>query len=168
MAVRLAFGCECRVGKDTACEYLERKLGGVTYRFAEGVYAIGEFIQTYLGRERKKDPALLQFIGMGLRNVYGEDVWVERLERKIDAANPFENIYIADMRFPNEADMLRRKGFVTVRVVRNNRPIDRDPNHPSEISLVNYPFDEVVINDGTLEEFYQKIDKIVAKYASRR
>lgn len=160
--LRIAFGSQMRVGKDTACAWLLERYGGKSLRFAEGVYDIGDLIQKYFDKPRVKDGPLLQMIGLGLREVYGKDVWVNRVESQI-AANPDSNLFACDMRFPNEADMLRKHGFTLVRLTRRDRPIDRDPNHPSETSLNDYQFDLVIENDGTVEELYAKLDALVER-----
>jgi len=155
--IRIAFGHQARTGKDTACEYLSKTFGGETLRFASGVYDVAGLMQDYFGKDRAKDTHLLQMIGLGLRDVYGSDVWVDRVSRAIEALPPDTNIYIPDVRFPNEADMLRKCGFKIVKLTRRDRPIDRDPNHPSETSLADYPFDLVIENDGTIDDFYRKV-----------
>lgn len=163
--LRIAFGSQMRVGKDSSCDYLVERYGGKRLRFAAGVYDIADLIQGYFGKPHVKDAPLLQMVGLGLREVYGKDVWVNRVESQI-AEDPTSNLFACDMRFPNEADMLRKHGFTLVRLTRRDRPIDRDPNHPSETSLNDYPFDIVIENNGTIEELYAKLDNLVARLQS--
>ena len=40
---------------------------------------------------------------------------------------------------------------------------DRDPSHKSEVDLDDWEFDEVIINDGTIEELCEKIDRVYQK-----
>lgn len=161
--LRIAFGHKARSGKDTSAEYIVGNYGGVSLRFAEGVYDIAFDIQRRLGIVPRKDPALLQWVGDGLRKLYGANVWCDRVERQIEGNSAY-NIVIADMRYPNEAEMLRRKGFTLINITRKDRPIDRDPNHSSEVALDNYPhYDYVIANDGTVEDLYAKLDDVVAK-----
>jgi dephospho-CoA kinase len=158
--LRIAFGSQMRCGKDTACNYLIKTRSGHKLQFARGVYEISEMIQKYFGKPEIKDPKLLQFIGLGLRDVYGLDIWASAVEKEILEKNNM-NLFICDLRFPNEAEMLKQHGFILVRITRKNRIIDRDPNHPSETSLNNYKFDHVIENDGTLEELYAKLENII-------
>lgn len=168
--LRIAFGNKARVGKDSACDYLIEKYGGEKLRFATPVYGLAGAIQDFMGLPRKKDPALLQWVGVGMRQLYGDNVWSSIVRKHIDViahnapsdnGESSRNIFVADMRFINEADMLREAGFVLVRIDRPDRPIDRDPNHISETELDNYKFDYVVENNGSLEAFYRSIEGLM-------
>lgn len=167
MALRIAFSGKARSGKDTAAEWCVERYGGVTLRFAQGVYEVGGLIQKYFGLEQKKDPALLQMIGLGLRGVYGDDVWVNALKSRIAGLPEDTNIYVADVRFPNEVLALQQLGFTVVRIERQDRPIDRDPNHPSETALDNYPFTHTIFNNSTISQFRDAVDTIVQVVRSR-
>ena len=37
-SLRIAFGCQARVGKDTACNYLREKYGGSVHHFSDPLY----------------------------------------------------------------------------------------------------------------------------------
>ena len=157
---RIAFGHQARVGKDSACNYLSSKFqNSIIIRFASPVYNIAEQIQMQLNKSLEKNPRLLQLIGLGLREVYGDDIWSSQVESQIQSLTT-QNIFIPDLRFKNEADMLKKHGFLLVKIIRKNREIDRDPRHKSEIDLEDYPFDLVIENDGTINEFYNKLDKL--------
>ncbi len=162
--IRIAFGHQSRVGKDTAADYICNTYGANTCRFSSGIYHIAESIQAYLGRDKVKDPGLLQFLGEGLRQHYGDDVWVNPARESIcDLMQllPQSNITVTDLRHINEAEMLTELGFITVKIVRPDCVIDRDPNHISETALANYNFDYTIINDGTVDELYDKLDNII-------
>lgn len=152
--MKIAFGHKCRSGKDTACDYLVSKYGGKKLTIAAPLYQIANYIQMTLGKTVKKDPVLLQTIGQSLRQLYGDNIWIDRL------GNPAENVFVSDLRYKNEAAALKARGFTLVKIVKLDRTIDRDPNHMSEIDLDDYQFDYVIENNGTLDEFYQKLDCI--------
>jgi hypothetical protein len=158
---RIALGHQARVGKDTFADHL----GWQRVSIAGPLYELVGDMQRRLGRAVEKDAALLQMIGAGLRDHYGEDVWISQAMRRIEeleAADPTVGIVVTDMRFPNEMRALAAAGFVTVRIERPDRPIDRDPNHPSEIALAGAAFDHVVVNDGDLAGYLAKVDALVA------
>ena len=55
---------------------------------------------------------------------------------------------LTDVRFPNEAALVRELGGVLVRLV---RPQTETPDpHPSETAMENCPVDLTVLNDGCL------------------
>lgn len=69
---------------------------------------------------------------------------------------------ITDMRFPNELIAIQQRGGITIRI---NRPDTAVGTHLSEIALDDYQFfDEVIDNDGTMEDLYNKALIIVNKY----
>jgi len=157
--MRQAYGHKARSGKDTAVNYKMEKYGGEVIRFADPVYEISEFIQKRLGRDIKKEPKLLQFIGEGLKGVFNdEEIWAKEAERKIKNIQEDKNIYVPDLRFKCEYQMLKNNGFTCIKINRKDRPIDRDPTHKSEVDLDDVEFDKDINNDGTLEEFYERID----------
>ncbi len=166
--LRLAIGHQARVGKDTFAAHVTYYTECKTVAIATGVYDIVTFCQKYLDKEVKKDTHMLQFIGFGLREYYGANIWIDSAISKIKAVaqtQPRAAIIVTDMRFPNEMEKLKAEGFTTVKVVRDSRPIDRDPNHPSETALADAEFDYVIDNNGTLAEYIQAIDELLFKLA---
>ena len=158
--MRIAFGHKARVGKDECCKYLKSRYNGDILAFSDTLYEVCYGIQKTLNSNQQKDPKLLQFIGEGFRKLYGEDIWVNKLVEKI---NPDNDTYVSDLRYPNEFQKLKDLGFITVKINRPNRIIDRDPNHISEIALDNYKFDYEIDNDGTLEDLYNKLNKLMGE-----
>jgi hypothetical protein len=162
--LRIALGHQARVGKDTFADYIEEYHGCVRLSFAENVYKIATQVQIILGRPVTKEPALLQFIGDGLRNLLGEDIFVNSVMahvRSIEQSDPDANILITDMRYPNEMKILSDHGFTTVKITRENRPIDRNPNHKSEIALLGAVFDVHLTNDESIEEFRSAVERLI-------
>jgi hypothetical protein len=140
MPLRIAFGYKARSGKDTAVDYLIQKLGGVRLRNAESLYEVCSDIQIKIGVEVKKDPLLLQEVGMMVRGIYGVDVWVNTQIAKL---NSTENFFV---KIDRDASL---------------RANDRDSKHISEVDLDDAEFDIIIKNNGMLEEFYKKIDEII-------
>lgn len=158
--MRIAFGHKARTGKDEAAKYMQSKYGGHILRFAEPVYDIHNYILQRLNRPMTKNPRLLQYLGEGLKEVFEDDaIWAKELDREL-AQYHDTNVFIPDLRFKCEFQMLKDRKFTTVKINRPNRLIDRDPNHKSEIDLDATQFDYVIDNDTTLDEFHQKLEQI--------
>lgn len=117
----------------------------------------------------------LQKLGTdGLRDGLHENVWINALmsdyvpdevqwsDGPIGGYEPgteFPNWIITDTRFPNEAEAIRKKDGILIRVERPGvKPIN---NHPSETSLDDYKFDHYVSNDDTVEALAEKIKHIL-------
>jgi hypothetical protein len=111
---------------------------------------------------------ILQIIGTEAgRDVFGEDIWVSTLERRIRG---IENVVISDVRFPNEIKFVQDRDGMVTRVVRgrdpewfdtaldHNRGIKYDMHsrypevHVSEWVWIGQPFDYVLSNNGTKVE----------------
>jgi hypothetical protein len=66
---------------------------------------------------------------------------------------------ITDTRFPNEAEAVKQKGGIVVRVNRNGvKPVN---SHPSEVGLDNWDFDHVIENNGSIEDLIEKVKAIL-------
>ena len=126
----------------------------------------------------------LQLLGTDVfREHFHQDIWVKVLKHRIINSN--DDIVITDVRFPNEANMIKELGGNIVQVIRgelpdwwetakelNNKHIYR-PNdlekwkqlkgvHPSEYSLAGIiEPDYVIHNDSTLDELHKKVDYMV-------
>lgn len=142
--IMIAFGGQAGMGKDTAADILKELLdnrGFKTYRtsFAEGVKFIfcntfGVERSTMEFTKRNSTPMenfevttrqALQKIGDGFREIK-KTVWIEQLlERvnqiKTDKTNKTETItLISDLRYENEAKVLKEKGAVLVLIGRSS------------------------------------------------
>jgi hypothetical protein len=166
---KFAFGCEARVGKDTACDYLMKRLGEVTgyqperMSFASALYDILFVAQKTCGFEATKDRKFLQWVGTEWARAKDPDVWVNILGRRIEHTPEDIPILVTDLRFPNEAKMLREMGFTLVRIKRDSslRGESLNTGHASEIGLLDYEWDVVIENNGSLEDFYQKLEGLM-------
>ena len=161
--LRIAIGHKARSGKDTFADYMVAQYPNTTrMAFADKLYTVAARVQTELGYQPVKDPKLLQALGQSMKHVYGPNVWVDIIEKKILATDPMVNIIVTDLRFPQEWDMLQRHGFTRVKINRPNRPIDRDPNDISEIALDDYLFDHVIENIGSMDDYRSAIDRLLS------
>ena len=96
---------------------------------------------------------ILQLLGTeGCREVIHPNVWVNALFADYQ---PESNWIITDCRFPNEADAVKERGGVVIRIERHGR---KQGGHASETALDNYTgFDHVIHNDGSLGDLYDKV-----------
>lgn len=177
-----------RSGKDTAANFLVKDYGYTKVAWADALRACAKAINPIVGWDRlgpvrwaqlfdelgyeaaKDDPqygpefrrVLLTLGTEAGRNVLGENVWVNALLDKLD---PDKRYVIADTRFANEAEAVSERGGAVIRIVRDGLPrID----HPSETSLDLWEFDAVVINNGTLDDFYYELERSLSDLAGVR
>ncbi len=159
-------------GKDTVAELLCLNYGYKRVAFADAIresilrlnpmlgngIRAGEYAEDYGWDVAKANPEirrLLQCMGTEVgRQLVGDNVWVDIAMRTIDA-NPEQNWVVTDVRFPNEASAIKSRSGYMLRVNRLNHSAVN--NHASEHAMDNYMFDNVVINDGTLDDLSDNV-----------
>lgn len=124
---------------------------------------VGEY-RPYTVRE------LLQRIGTeAMRDQIHPQVWVNALFNdykqhsmaltSIPPINVSESKWlITDVRFPNEAQAIKDRGGIVIRVSRGH---PKENEHTSETALDNYLFDVTIDNNGTLEDLTEKIGQVL-------
>ena len=118
------------------------------------------------------------------RKNFHDDIWIASLENKL--RNSRDDVVISDCRFPNEIKAIKAASGIVVRVVRGAEPEwygaavshNRGPNgnstwalsgrrleqlgvHASETAWVGTKFNAVLDNNGTLDDLYQQIMRLV-------
>lgn len=149
-----------------------------------------EFKQTFLGPEwsslieRGEDEAadyhmmtvreFLQKLGTeAVREGLHTNAWVNALfadykPPKMSERNP-SNWVITDTRFPNEAQAIKDRGGIVVRVNRDEfidgYPLTQGiPKHPSETGLDNWNFDYVLENNGSIDDLIPKVKEMLEHF----
>lgn len=127
---------------------------------------------------------ILQYWGTDvLRNYFHDDIWIASLENKMRKTK--DNIVISDVRFPNEIQAIHNSGGTVVRIKRGPDPewfqdavnVNMGPTnmqwtmskikmeglkiHPSETSWIGRSIDKDIENNGTIDEFFSQIDKLI-------
>lgn len=112
------------------------------------------------------------------RDSFHNEIWIASMERKVRqtiltrAENYSESrIVIPDTRFPNEVDMIKRLGGGVWHVKRGENPdwfslyqthsIIPTDIHPSEWAWARSEFDQVITNDGSLDDLREMVDKLL-------
>lgn len=107
--------------------------------------------------EAKKVPAVrkfLQGLGAGVRDVIGEETWIDTAMRRL----PDGNIVVTDCRFPNEAQAIKDAGGYVIRVSRPG--VEAVNDHITEVGLDDWDFDAHVYNDGTPAAAREQMRKV--------
>ena len=103
---------------------------------------------------------ILQWWGTEYRRAQDPDYWTKAWSRKIEQFDLQKtHVLIDDVRFINELKTIKSHGGLIVKIERPG--FDGANNHASETSLDDYTdWSCVVVNDGTLEQFEQKIEAL--------
>lgn len=101
---------------------------------------------------------LLQRFGTEVgREMFGEDFWVNAA---IDSIPDGSRVVVSDVRYPNEADAVKKLGGEVWRVVRPGYGAAND--HASEHALNDYNFDYIIDNNAGVETLYDLVDSKLA------
>lgn len=159
-----------RSGKDTVAELLVLNYGFKRVAFADGIrkallelnpfiydgVRLNETVDMYgweVAKSKDEVRRLLQVMGTEVgRKLIHEDVWVWRLFNSIGTD---ERIVIPDVRFPNEANVIKDRGGEVWRINRQNHHAVND--HVSEHAMDNYMFDRAIFNDGSLDDLSDEV-----------
>ena len=177
----IGLGCQAQVGKDTAADYLEKKFPGQVIRvsFADKLKKIaidlfGLSHEQCYGDKQIKEKVdsryglspreILQGMGEKMREIH-PSIWVDTVfnttipELQKKGYNCF---VVSDVRYPNEADKIHEQGGWVVRIDRLSGGTSVGANHSSETAMEGYSeFDFTLENNSTLEEYYEKLDKLM-------
>jgi len=99
---------------------------------------------------------MLQVIGTEAgRDIHGEDCWVKIARQKIVSTD--SPVAVVNVRYQNEADMIRDLGGVIVRVTRPGvGPVNGHSSDNQEIRA-----DYEIENDGSIEDLHAKVRRLV-------
>ncbi len=170
-------------GKDTVAEYLIREKGFAHYSLSDEIRY--EADNRGMSCEREN----LRVIGNDLREKYGAGILAERVLAKINKHDSSSSIVVSAIRNPKEVEVFRGTGKFTLIAtdapveVRYERISSRKREGEDKLSLEDFVArekielsgasheqqsqrvfemaDYVIVNDGTLEEFYKKIDSLL-------
>jgi hypothetical protein len=144
-------------GKDTAAE----ALGQFGYWKSAFASALKDLAYEF-GWDGKKDErgrALLQDLGMAARR-YNPNFWIEQLTWPTKGRAFGIPQVFTDVRFQNEADYIRERHGIIIRIVRPGLIPD---SHESELNQSQIAADYEIVNDGSIEDLHNKIIAIISK-----
>lgn len=168
-----------RSGKDTVAGIINRLYGHTVLSFSdilrEFLYAQNlhlstgvslNFLVDQFGWEKTRDRypevrELQQLTGTeAARNILGESVWIDAWARRTDwGSEPTVN---PSVRFPNEADAIKRLGGVIYRIVKPGIKAVND--HPSDTALDDWDYDGLMMNDGSLIDLEGEVQRILGEF----
>lgn len=171
-------GYKARSGKDTIANYLVQEYGFKRRAFAdalkEGAAVIfglsheqlyGELKEVQDSFWQQTPRYILQKMGTEcMRDGYDKNIWCSALQRHIINNAPGSNInwVVPDVRFENEAVLIKKMGGVVWRVDRPDLEDMGIVGHASETAMDGYMgWDRIITNDGTIEDMCLKIKQIM-------
>lgn len=107
---------------------------------------------------------LLQELGTEVGRSYKDTIWLDVMDHKIELAeqNNVELFIINDVRFKNEFLHLKNSGFKMIRIKRRKSSNMKHSSETEQNDILDNEFDFVINNNGTIENLYKKISKILS------
>lgn len=164
------------VGKSTAAGFFEnhgfvRDAYASTMKKAVSVmFGIQlEILQSDIEVKSKIDPywqmtyrQILQLFGTeACRHAFGGDIWERVLWRRHDTyvRDSCYDLVIEDVRFDNEAEAIRKRDGIVVLIMRTGYTGD---SHASEHGINSALVSDVIFNNGTKFDLYDKLERFLA------
>lgn len=95
------------------------------------------------------------------RKLVHPDIWVKCTEKVIETAS-LPNVVISDVRFENEAKMIKRLGGVIWKIERSDNPYKVESSHESEQGLHFSNINSIIENNCSLEDLNTLIELTLA------
>lgn len=168
-------------GKDTFAKFLE-PFGYIRISFADPLKTVAKLIfgltegQVTDPRAKEEEDLrwgmsprrIMQEVGKKMREIHS-DVWLRQALARINDErinNDRHNFVITDVRFPNEADVIRSLGGVLVRIERAGVASPTGASDDTETALDKYKFDLYICNNGSLEDLRMQAGYLVTDLES--
>lgn len=162
---RIAIGGKMGTGKSSLADFLVKCFQFKKYSFAAKLKKLA----SDLFDMEIKDRELLQILGTKVREVE-TDAWINYVIKQIEVEDPLRAV-IDDMRYLNEAEILRKKGFELIKLHTPKSTVakrgitgfsDHALQHPSEVEIDAIDADVIIDTSGTLEQAYEIMMGILA------
>lgn len=170
----IGIAAKARSGKDAIATYLWEKYGFTRIAFADPIKVaaqsmfgltheqawndeLKEKVIPYWGLSPRQ---MLQQLGTDAsKPVFGPDVWIKRWGMSYSTLMETDDIVVPDVRCDLEASYLRMLGGVIIHLERPDA--QAVSSHISEAGTTVFPEDRYIINNGTLEDLYAKVEIVL-------
>ena len=156
-------------GKSTAAKLLSEQFGYVTRSFADPIREICKIlgISDYYLTEDKN--AVIPHLGKSARFImqtfgteYARDtikktIWLDMMAKRLKESDD-PRVCIDDVRFDNEADLIKSMGGTVVRIERGGTLSD---DHVSELGIKDDLVDLTIKNDGAVTLLSEQLENII-------
>lgn len=159
--IRVGLAGKSRSGKDIVAQMLSPKF---IFAFSDELKNTTKRVFGFSRNQILEKPEIvrktLQNFGTeAVRNIF-PNAWVTCLQNRLEKYEkvfPKYGIAVADVRFFNEEEMLRKNGYKIVRIFRPDEDAGHGALHISETELDNIEMDCLIVNNGTKDQLKKKV-----------
>jgi hypothetical protein len=171
----IAFTGPAGAGKDTAGQHVA-KYGFRPFAFADPIRAaIASAFNLPMNvlTDRDKKEEVIAWIGQSPRQLMqtfgsewgrqrvADDIWLRTMANKLDrCAIHGCGAVITDVRFDNEAEFIRARGGIVVRITRPANEAGTASAHVSEAGVSERLIHHTIANDGSLADLLHKVGQL--------
>jgi dephospho-CoA kinase len=165
----IAITAEKESGKTTVCKKLQELFERDTQKvaicsFAGPLKRLAKSLG-WNGEKDEKGRTILQRLGTDVCRNIDDQYWLKRMQEQLNQANleSVDVVLIDDLRFLNEYAFLQNIGALPFKLIRKKtfRQWLKSlftPKHISEKQIAKMPTENIIKNDGTLEQLLSKIE----------
>lgn len=158
--LRIAIGYEANIGKTIAGRYITSKYGGRQIEFSDAAFDLSCDIKRLLKTDTLNCNRLSKVLFKVIPLVSTPNIWfskVDELITQIDNISTSINIIISDVKTMEEYKYVKEKGFITVKIVKDNIKSSDDISELDE-----QKFDYTIDNNGSGTDLRIKLDTVVS------
>jgi len=161
----IAISGKAQSGKDTIGACLVSQHGFIRVASADALKRIAMRTFNWDGAKDARGRKFLQDLATAVRG-YNPDFWIgitlqeiERMRRPM-VTGKAEDFVITDVRYKNEADLLKKEGAVLIRIEREGIELF---DHESETQLDDYEdFDYMISNSSSIADLEERVTIILS------
>lgn len=179
--INLAFIGKAGSGKSTICDEIIKTGMYCKLSFAKPVKEIAEEILLRpLDKSDPLDRKFLQQLGTELGRARQKDIWIKHFDKEIEGdaflvprygyvyiwmqKKDLTGFLVDDCRFENEAEYLKEKGFIIIKVIGRSSDLGQNALHESEIEQDKITPDIIIDNGGPLEKTIKDLLEQLEEY----
>jgi dephospho-CoA kinase len=174
--MRIALTGKMRSGKDTVANLIKSKHPEyTTLAFSDGIKKVIQICFPEELEKGSKPRELYQRIGQELRKL-NRHVWVNYVDRELQALPDSTNVIVTDCRQLNENKYLRDNGFIVVKVEADKDErlhrikeageeiTEEQFNHSTELEVDLIEPDYIIRNIGSIKKLEGEVDRLYEFY----
>jgi len=165
-------------GKSTFAKHVVAFNGARKLRFAEPIVPIMKmlgFTDEQISGDKKEvldtfwniiPRDLMKLIGITMfRDNFRADVWIKLAKKEIVAYKDTYDLVIENVRFPNEAELIRIHGGIIIKI---DRGLEQNDNSISETPLPDNLIDFIITNFNSKENFKLRVTELWDELQNRK
>lgn len=105
---------------------------------------------------------LLIDLGTEVGRSYKESIWLDAFDHALEKLHKEAMVIVTDVRFKNEFEHLKSKGFYLIRLVRDDSAVINHVSETNQDSIKDDEFDYIIYNNGSLDDLKLEVQKLVS------